>query len=83
VKYAECKKVFISLIKSNNNLVLIIKDDGKGFDTSPQTPLQRRGEIGGNGIRNMKERATDMKALLNIISKINEGTSVELLIKVE
>ncbi|MDQ3050761.1 MAG: histidine kinase [Bacteroidota bacterium] len=83
VKYAECKKVIISLIKSNNNLILNIKDDGNGFDTSSLTPLQKRGEIGGNGIINMKERAQDMKALLNIISKINEGTSVELLINVE
>jgi ligand-binding sensor domain-containing protein/signal transduction histidine kinase len=73
VKYSNASKVSIQLAQENSFIKLTIRDDGKGFDTSAQT--------NGNGLNSMKRRADEMKARLQIESVINEGTSVELILK--
>ncbi|HEX5154618.1 MAG TPA: tetratricopeptide repeat protein [Parafilimonas sp.] len=79
VKYADCKEVEIKLSLQDDQLEMIIKDDGKGFDTSPQPspPVERENGLGGNGIKNMKARAESMHADFKISSEINKGTSIE------
>jgi len=47
-----------------------VKDDGKGFDDTIA--------VEGNGLRNMKKRAGDIKAQLTIRSSA-EGTIVSLI----
>ncbi len=81
VKYADCKNVRVALSVNNNNLLMFIKDDGKGYDVSKIVTTDKFTEydsLGGNGIKNMRGRADEMNARLNIHSKINEGTSVQL-----
>jgi signal transduction histidine kinase len=81
VKYAECDSVKIILSIENNKVIMIIKDDGKGFDTIQPAfnDIQGRNNYpGGNGISNMKARAKDMNGRLSIHSKINEGTSIQI-----
>ncbi len=81
VKYADCKVASISLSAINNNLVMIIKDDGKGFDSTQidaNSVFNGIESLGGNGIKNMQARADDLGADLRIHSKINEGTTIEL-----
>ena len=41
VKYADCKTVKYSIIRKNNNLMMIIQDDGKGFDVSETTANEK------------------------------------------
>ena len=81
VKYADCKTAGITLSVQNNDLIMIIKDDGKGFDVCKTTSNEicTAGEyLGGNGIKNMTARAADINAKICISSKINEGTTVQL-----
>lgn len=81
VKYADCKKACITLTRQKNDLIMIIQDDGKGFDVSNGTSNGNgyAGEyVGGNGINNMHTRANDIKGRLCIISNKNEGTTVQL-----
>lgn len=81
VKYADCKTASIALSVKNNNLLMTIRDDGKGFDGAPAASgkIFLNGEnLGGNGIKNMHARADDLSAALCINSKINEGTIIEL-----
>jgi len=83
VKYADCKRVNITLCVNDNNFMMTIKDDGKGFDVSqvPTHAIFQEGEsLGGNGIKNMNARADDINASLCINSKINEGTTVQLIL---
>jgi len=83
VKYADCKRVNITLCVNDNNFMMTIKDDGKGFDVSqvPTHAIFHEGEsLGGNGIKNMNARADDINASLCINSKINEGTTVQLIL---
>lgn len=69
-KYACCKDVWISMRLENKQVVLIIKDNGRGFD--PKNVKH------GNGLLNMKSRAGTLKGNLKLISSQNNGTDVEL-----
>jgi signal transduction histidine kinase len=55
---------------ADDELVLRIRDDGQGFDTS--SPAS------GMGISNMRERAAETGARLELQSKPGEGTAVAL-----
>ena len=81
VKYADCKNVSITLSLRNNQLMMIIQDDGKGFDVAQMLTngiIPSGDYLGGNGIKNMQARAEDMNARLCINSKADEGTTVQL-----
>jgi two-component system sensor histidine kinase UhpB len=72
VKYADCKNVFISLTKPGSNLLLTVKDNGKGFDQ------ENIAAYNGHGLKNMKARSDEINGVLSLISQINEGTTIEL-----
>jgi signal transduction histidine kinase len=72
MKYAECSNVAVDLIRSDGYLKLSIRDDGKGFNA------ENTSAYNGNGIKNMKARAEDMKAMFYINSKAEHGATVEL-----
>lgn len=70
IKYADASKVDIYITKIDNCLSFEIKDDGKGFNVEES--------ISGNGLNNMRKRAQDIQAKIDIVSDINKGTSVIL-----
>jgi Histidine kinase-, DNA gyrase B-, and HSP90-like ATPase/Histidine kinase len=72
VKYSKCKNAVVEIKVNKQQFELIIKDDGKGFDTSVETVR--------NGLKNMKNRANDLKGKLEIKSEIGKGTSVILIL---
>ncbi|MEO8148277.1 MAG: two-component regulator propeller domain-containing protein [Bacteroidia bacterium] len=85
LKYADAKNIYVKYILTDAELKLEIGDDGIGFateETSPPTPLQRRGEIGGNGLKNMRKRADEMKAEIEIESAASAGTKIKLKIPI-
>ena len=63
------------LIKGEkNNLTMLIKDNGKGFDTSQVSE--------GNGLKNMKKRAGEIGGQLVIESWPGKGTEIQLRVAV-
>ncbi|MEO6539532.1 MAG: histidine kinase [Ferruginibacter sp.] len=70
IKYAEGKNIFLSLHKTGDLITAEIKDDGKGFDT--------RLSNGGNGLKNMKDRAASLDAKFVIESTKEKGTCIRL-----
>ena len=58
--------------KEYNKLKLEIKDNGKGFNTNNNNAFN------GNGLKNIKSRAAEVNAMVNIFSKENEGTRILL-----
>ena len=74
VKYAAADRALFSLTGEKNNLTMLIKDNGKGFDTSQATD--------GNGLKNMKKRAVEMGAELVIDSHPGNGTTIQLQVAV-
>ena len=83
VKYADCKTARITLSVENNILIMSIKDDGKGFDVSEiaDTKFANGESFGGNGLKNMRARADYVNAKLCINSEINEGTTIQLTLR--
>ena len=68
IKYAEGSNIWISLRKEKTTVLLIIKDDGIGFDCSKKN--------GGNGLQNMKNRAASMHGNVLIDSGIGCGCKI-------
>ena len=68
-KHANASEVAIELNKEAHQLVMRIKDDGKGFDAKPSHR---------NGFKNMQNRAQKWKGHLQIESVLCKGTSVIL-----
>jgi ligand-binding sensor domain-containing protein len=73
VKYSEATKASVFVTCEGRNITFIIRDNGIGFN-SVTVPL-------GNGINNMKRRAEEISADLNIESQPGNGTSVQLNLK--
>ncbi len=74
VKYAEASKAMFAIKGEKDNLSLIIHDNGIGFEMSKLSE--------GNGLKNMKKRAEEIKANLNIESFPGKGTRIHLEIAV-
>ena len=74
VKYSGASRVAISLKDVNKVIALKIQDNGKGIPVNAETQ--------GNGLINMQRRAEEINAHLNIISSNNEGTGIELILKI-
>ncbi|HTH52013.1 MAG TPA: sensor histidine kinase [Pyrinomonadaceae bacterium] len=73
-KYAEAKRVDVLMNVKDNEMSLIVEDDGKGFDTNAAS--DRRGGDGGLGIRGMQERAALLGGDVHIESTPGKGTTV-------
>jgi PAS domain S-box-containing protein len=74
VKHAGCTRVDIRIDVIDRKLVMTIKDDGKGFEQSALTS--------GNGLRNMKRRAAEINAAIEMKSAPGDGTTLVLSVPV-
>ncbi len=75
-KHAQATAATASLTIERNRLRLTVTDNGKGLGarTAASDPM------GGNGLRNMRARAAEMKADLNITGVPGAGTTMELVV---
>jgi PAS domain S-box-containing protein len=71
-RHAEAKKVDASLRLVDNNLVLEVSDDGKGFDTETAGAKKTFGLMG------IRERTLMMGGTCTILSSRNKGTTVTI-----
>jgi len=70
VRHANAKHSKVQLVRTGRNAVLVIEDDGSGFDA--------RRSFNGNGLRNMRERASSLGGALKISSN-GRGTSLRVI----
>ncbi len=73
VKYSRAKNAFVSLMETESQIILTIKDDGIGFN--PQKVKY------GNGIRNMFERVKIIRG--KIVINAVEDKGVEIVVSIE
>jgi signal transduction histidine kinase len=80
VKHAKAKNVWINAWKENNVLCCSIRDDGRGFDSSPAhaAPGQK-----GLGLIAMQERVTAIGGTLHIKSRSGQGTELSIRLPLE
>ncbi|TAE23715.1 MAG: sensor histidine kinase [Cytophagales bacterium] len=75
-RYAEATQVRVRLQREGATLLLIIQDNGRGFDVA--RPKASSG--GGNGLKNMHKRAENIGGTLQINSVAGQGTTVTLVV---
>jgi len=71
IKYANCETIELLIQKKGSKLALSIRDNGKGFDAE--------GQFEGNGLKNIRERARQIKYSAFIRSSPGAGTVVEII----
>ena len=70
VKYAGASRAMFNIKEEQGKLVMLIEDNGKGFDSNKETQ--------GNGLKNMKKRAIEIGGVLSIDSEPGAGTIIKL-----
>jgi signal transduction histidine kinase len=71
-RHSACTEVDIELHAVDDNLVLTLSDNGKGFDTSEKAT--------GHGLASMRERTRSLGGELEINSVIGQGTTIRFVI---
>lgn len=72
IRHASAKNVSISLRRDDNNILLMIEDDGKGIAPSEIANPRSVGILG------MKERAASFNGEVNVLGEPNKGTTVRV-----
>ena len=75
LKHSKAQIISISLAVNNNEVDMVINDDGDGFETNKEN-------IGGIGFNGMRERAMRIGGKLEINSKIGSGTNIHLTVPI-
>ncbi|HDH33891.1 MAG TPA: sensor histidine kinase, partial [Nitrospirae bacterium] len=73
VKHSEAKTAKICLTSDNNNLKVIVEDNGIGFPDSPD-------KKNGYGLFNIREKMNHIKGQFDIDSSAGKGTRVTLIV---
>jgi len=71
-KHSKCTELSVGINLKNNNLDVLIKDNGEGFDQEENSNR--------NGLKNLRQRSKDIKGNLTIDT--SQGTKVSLIIPV-
>ncbi|HEX9252073.1 MAG TPA: ATP-binding protein, partial [Ignavibacteriaceae bacterium] len=71
IKHSNCKQIILESNLRNDVLEISLSDDGNGFDESKIAK--------GNGLKNMENRATQIKGRIKIKSSLNTGTSIRFI----
>jgi signal transduction histidine kinase len=72
-KYSEASMVTMQVSMQNRKMILLVHDNGKGFDIA---------DADGNGLGNMHKRADNLNGTITIKSKKGEGTTVKLIVPI-
>ncbi len=76
-KYSQCTLAEIEMKVEGRKLMLKISDNGIGFDLLNKAEGARSGNAsGGNGLRNMHQRAVEVGGNFEMVSKPGQGTQV-------
>jgi signal transduction histidine kinase len=81
IKYAETKRIEVRLKQTESDIVITIKDDGKGFNEKMVEARSMNIES-GRGFFNMYERTEYISGHLDIKSSPGQGTTVTLTVPV-
>jgi signal transduction histidine kinase len=70
LKHAEAKNVLLQIEHRDGKIILMMVDDGKGFDVNAHKD--------GYGLNNLEARTKLMQGIMTIDSQVGKGTSVQI-----
>ncbi|MFH1160351.1 MAG: sensor histidine kinase [bacterium] len=76
VKHAKANRVELNLTRQKDEVFFTIRDDGQGFN------LREVQTGSGHGMNNMRERVILLNGSIDIVSHVNEGTQIKIIIPV-
>ena len=82
IKHSEGTNIFIHLSYADNNVCMLVRDNGKGFLFNEKKLLNKEFIAKSNGLKNMKERAELLGGSFNVSSSPGKGTILQLNIPV-
>ncbi|MBQ4822832.1 sensor histidine kinase [Aquimarina sp. MMG016] len=71
LKHSNARSAEIKVVNKANNIEIVIKDNGKGFDVSKE-----KSSTSKIGLKTLSERSKFLKANFKILSEINQGTTL-------
>ncbi len=71
LKHSNARSAEITVVNKENNVEIMIKDNGKGFDVSKEKISASK-----IGLKTLSERSKFLKASFDILSEINQGTTL-------
>ncbi len=74
IKHAEAEQISINIRFSDENLAILISDNGKGFVLDDKLKT-------GLGLKNLESRANIVHAAFKLKSQVNKGTTAIILLK--
>jgi signal transduction histidine kinase len=77
-KHAQAHEVTLTLSYMDDLVALDVHDDGQGFDLAGIAPQPSDINIGGFGLRAMRERVEALNGTLSVESMSDEGTTVAI-----
>ncbi|MCF8242800.1 MAG: PAS domain S-box protein [Melioribacteraceae bacterium] len=80
VKHSGCTEAFVKLEESEDELIVEIEDNGKGFDADFDAIKNGRGK--GFGLRNIYQRAEFIGGKFELVSEIGSGTKIKIIVPV-
>jgi ligand-binding sensor domain-containing protein/signal transduction histidine kinase len=80
VKHSRCRNLMVSIIQQDDIAELIVKDDGVGFNMENLGQGDHEASL-GNGLSNIKSRASELKATIEFKSEQGKGTFLRLTFK--
>ncbi|WP_291286044.1 ATP-binding protein [Flavobacterium sp.] len=72
IKHSDAQKAKISLSEKNNQFLIVIQDNGKGFET------EKLNHVEGFGLNRIRARIKKYKGTISITSKKGEGTFIKI-----
>lgn len=76
LKHSNCKNILLNFQYADSGLLILVKDDGKGFLLDSKKEVKKD----GIGLQNMKKRAELIGAEFSLNSIVNKGTELNLFI---
>ena len=70
IKHAQANEVTIQLIRESNEFMLMVEDNGKGFD------LEKTMQQQGIGLKNITSRVEYLNGQVNYDTAVGKGTTV-------
>ena len=75
LKHSGASQIMVQAMRETGYIAFIVRDNGSGFDTSSDTK--------GIGLRNIRDRVAFYNGRMDIDSKTNEGTEINIELKVK